>query len=351
MIEVEERPIADRLEGIPPPSDSMELLGHTTELQTLADNYRAGRLHHAWLISGPRGIGKATFAFHMARYILSNPDQASATESVASNLWPETVVRQVSQASQPDLLHLTRPWDDKTKKFKTQLSINEIRKTQSFYGMTAGSNGWRITIVDAADDMNANAANALLKVLEEPPKRSIFFVLTHSAGSLLPTIRSRCQSLSLTPLSDEVVSEKLISFDLGVPKPELEEISKLAEGSVRRAVVLAQGDVLSEYRQFLKLMENGAKGAASDWVNVHQISESVSRRGREDAYSLFIDLVISWIGKQVRLQTESPPHVLAGWTEVWDKANQSIKLAEAFNLDKKQVILSLFGSLFSQNKL
>ena len=351
MIEAEERPIADRLEGVAPPSDSMDLLGHTPELEKLAESYRAGRLHHAWLISAPRGVGKATFAFHMARYILSNPEPAQAPESVASDLWPETVVRQVSQASQPDLLHLARPWDDKTKKFKTQLSINEIRKTQSFYGMTAGSNGWRITIVDAADDMNASAANALLKVLEEPPKRSIFFVLTHSAGSLLPTIRSRCQLLPLKPLADQVVLEKLASFDLGVPKPELEEISALAEGSVRRAVVLAQGDVLSEYRQFLKLLESGAKGSASDWVIVHQIADSVSRRGREDAYSLFIDLAVSWIGKQVRMRSDLPPHVLAGWAEVWDKAIQSTKLADAFNLDKKQVILSLFGSLFSQNKI
>ena len=351
MLEVEERPIADRLEGVPPPSDSMDLLGHTAELEKLAGNYRAGRLHHAWLISGPRGIGKATFAFHIARYILSNPEFGNAPESVSSDLWPQTVLRQVSQASQPDLLHLTRPWDDKTKKFKTQLSIDEIRRTQNFYGMTAGSNGWRITIVDAADDMNASAANALLKVLEEPPKRSIFFVLTHSAGSLLPTIRSRCQLLPLNPVSEEEVAAKLASFDLGVPKPEMEEISKLSEGSVRRAVVLAQGDVLSEYRQFLKLVESGAKGAAADWVVVHQIADAVSRRGREDAYTLFIDLAISWIGRQVRSDAKMAAHALAGWTEVWDKANQSVKLADAFNLDKKQVILSLFGSLFSQNKL
>ena len=349
MLDVEERPIADRLEGIPTPSESMELLGHGSQLDKLAESYRAGRLHHAWLISGPRGVGKATLAFHIARYILANPDNLLAHESTSAELWSKNVTRQVAQASQPDLLHLTRPWDEKTKKFKTQLSIDEIRKTQNFYGMTAGSNGWRITIVDAADDMNASAANALLKVLEEPPKRSIFLVLTHSAGRLLPTIRSRCQLLPLKPLAEDVVAAKLSSLGLGLADNELNEISKLSEGSIRRAIVLAQGDVLSEYRLFLKLMDGHAKGSASDWVSVHQIADAVSRRGKEDAYTLFVDLMISWVGKQARKRAELPSAMLAGWSEVWEKANHSTRLADAFNLDKKQVILSLFGNLFAEN--
>ena len=350
MMEIEERPVADRIEGVATPAECRHVIGHDAAMEKLTGSYRSGRLHHAWLLSGPRGIGKASFAFNFAKYVFSHPDPATAAELYDPESIPETIHRQVAQGGHPELLHLTRPWDEKGKRFKTQLSVEEVRRTLSFYGMTAGAGGWRITIVDAADDMNASAANALLKILEEPPKRSLFFVITHAAGGLLPTIRSRCQLLPMHPLAPEDVSTVLDGMDVQASDNDRQRAAVLSEGSVRRAIQLMRGEVLAEYASFESLMKANAKGDGTDWVAAHKIAESVSRRGQEDAYLLFIDLVTGWIGQQVRANAQSSPEALAGWAEVWDKASRSVALADAFNLDKKQVILSLFGSLFERNK-
>ena len=351
MLEAELREVADRMDDVPLPAESTHLIGHESAVERLAHSYRSGKLHHAWLISGPRGIGKSTLAFHFARHVMANPDHKNASGSIEPDAWPESLVRQVAQGAHPDLLHLTRPWDDKGKKFKTQLSVDEIRRTQAFYGMTAGAGGWRITIVDAADDMNASAANALLKILEEPPKRSLFLVITHAAGGLLPTIRSRCQALSLCPLSDEQVAEVIKHTGLSWPPDQLTKAANLAGGSARRAIQLVRSDVLKHYKTFENLMQKQAIGSGSEWAQVHTIADAVSRRGAEESFALFIDLVMAWIGQQVRQdagQVATP--VLAGWAEVWEKATRSTTLAEAFNLDKKQVILSLFETLFQTRR-
>ncbi|MEM8749317.1 MAG: DNA polymerase III subunit delta' [Pseudomonadota bacterium] len=350
MMEAEERPVADRIDDVPLPSESMFLEGHAEAAQKIASLYKSGTLHHAWLLSGPRGIGKATFAFHAARHLLAHPDGASAPDHIDPESWPHNLVRQVAQAAHPDLLHLTRPWDDKTKRFKTQVSVDEVRKTQAFYSMTAGGGGWRITIVDAADDMNASAANALLKILEEPPKRSIFFIVTHAAGGLLPTIRSRCQSLPLKPLAQDTVGQLLRRFEVQASEQDIDTAARMSEGSVRQAILLSQKSVLDDYRKFEALMGEGAAGRSQDWVVAHSVADSVSRRGQEDAYSLFNQLVLAWIGKQARLRENEPLQSLAGWAEVWENANKSISLADAFNLDKKQVVLDLFSSLFERNR-
>ncbi len=351
MLEAELREVADRMDDVPLPAESMELIGHEDAVEQLAQSYRASKLHHAWLISGPKGIGKSTLAFHFARHIMANPDAASAQGSIDPATWPENLVRQVGQGGHPDLLHLTRPWDEKTKKFKTQLSVDEIRRTQAFYGMTAGAGGWRITIVDAADDMNASAANALLKILEEPPKRSLFLVISHAAGGLLPTIRSRCQALSLMPLSDEQVMTVIENAGLSFPEDELKAAAALAGGSARWAIQLANSDVLKHYQAFEKLMQKQAIGSGSEWVQAHSIADALSRRGAEESFSLFIDLVTAWIGRQVRRDAgHVATSVLAGLAEVWEKTSRSITIADAFNLDKKQVILSLFKTLFDAQK-
>ncbi len=350
MMELEERAVADRLDGIPTPSECTRLVGHDSAMKKLTHVYASGKMHHAWLISGPRGIGKASLAFCFAKHIFSQPNQTSAPELYDAATIPDTINRQVSQGAHPELLHLTRPWDPKAKKFKTQLTIEEVRRTKSFYGMTAGAGGWRITVVDCADDMNANAANALLKILEEPPKRSVFFVLTHAAGSLLPTIRSRCQMLSLQPLSAQSINTVLDQLKVLASEADRDRASRLSEGSVRRAIQLIHGDVMKDYNTFEKLMETQATGNGTDWGVVHKIADNISRKGREQELGLFLDLVMGWIGKQARHNKRAALSELASWAEVWEKASHSIAQAEAFNLDKKQLILSLFENLFTRNR-
>ena len=349
-MELEERVVADRLDGVPTPSECTSVVGHDIAMAKLTRAYASKKMHHAWLINGPRGIGKASLAFCFAKHIYSHLDQATAPDSYHEANISEPVNRQVSQGAHPELLHLTRPWDPKTKKFKTQLTIEEVRRTKSFFGMTAGAGGWRIAIIDSADDMNTNAANALLKVLEEPPKRSVFFVLTHAVGGLLPTIRSRCQMLSLQPLDTKSINTVLDRLKVQASDTDRERASILSEGSVRRAIQLIQGDVMKDYKAFEKLMDARATGNGTDWGVVHKVADNVSRKGREQEFDLFLDLVTAWIGKQARRNNKASLSELSAWATVWEKTNQSIAQTKAFNLDKKQLILSLFGNLFTRNR-
>ena len=350
MIEIEERPIADRIDDIATPQQSENVVGHDAALNRLFETYRFGRMHHAWLLTGPQGIGKATMALTFAKFLFSFPNWESLPAQFDPSQISQNTHRQVAQGAHPQLLHLTRPWDEKAKRFKTQLSVEEIRRTQGFYGMTAGAGGWRITIVDAVDDMNASAANALLKVLEEPPKKALFFVLNHATGRPLATIRSRCQQLAINPLADDDVLKVLTHLGVQASDDDKARAVRLAEGSARRAVQLLESSILKDYGIFETMMERGTKGAGGDWAAAHKIADNLSHRSQEDAYHLFGDLVAAWMVSQVRLNQQSPLSELAGWADLWDKANRSSTLADAFNLDKKQVILSLFGDLFERNR-
>ena len=351
MIEDEERPVADRMEGLPLPGESRELIGHDAALTALQDAWRSGRLHHAWLISGPRGIGKSTLAFHFAKQLLSAAGQPLPDQRGEGPRIDPAVAGQIAQGAHPNLLHLTRPYDSKAKRFKTQLSVDEIRKTQSFYGLTAGADGWRVTIVDSADDMNASAANALLKILEEPPKKSIFLVITHSPGRLLPTIRSRCRFLPLKPLPEGDILSLLKRLGIDGDPDVMLHAARLSGGSVRRAAQLVQGDVVQHFQTFEKLMEQGAVGSASEWQAVHRIGDVLATKQAAETHDLFTDLVLAWVGSRARFDAgQVSSAVLAGWAEVWEKATRTVHRADAFNLDRKQVVLTLFGLLFERNR-
>lgn len=206
---------ADAIAGVPLPRAQTRLIGHGHAEAEILDAYRSARMHHAWILAGPKGIGKATLAFRFARFALAHPDARSADVRAATSLaisddHPDA--RKVAGGAHPGLLHLKRPYDPKRKgkdKIKQDLTVDEIRRTVPFFGSTGSEGSWRICIVDAADDMNANAANALLKILEEPPRNSLFLVIAHSPGRLLPTIRSRCRTLRLHELSERQVGEGL----------------------------------------------------------------------------------------------------------------------------------------------
>ncbi|MEE9375392.1 MAG: DNA polymerase III subunit delta' [Rhizobiaceae bacterium] len=349
-MELEQRSVADRLEGVPIPAECNQVVGHDEAMLRLTQSYQSGKMPHAWLLVGAKGSGKATLAFMMAKHILSHPDHHYAPNQLELDSIVDTVSKQIAHGAHPDLLHLTRSWNDKTKKFASKLSIDEIRRTNRFYGMTAGAGGWRITIIDTADDMNRNAANALLKILEEPPKRSLFFVLSNAPGNLLPTIRSRCQVLSLAPLKQADVLAILSKLAVQASDKDKTTAIELAEGSVRKTIQLLRGEIIKEYQQFETLMNSNAVGSAKEWKIAHDIANAITRKGQEQSFELFLDLVIGWIGKQVRREPTLPPETLASWASVWEKVNLSILENKTYNLDKKQVILSLFEVLFERNK-
>ncbi|MBA5776763.1 DNA polymerase III subunit delta' [Stappia sp. F7233] len=344
---------ADELDGVPLPRETSGLIGHGEAEGALLAAYRSERFHHAWIIGGLRGIGKATLAFRFARYVLSHPDRFSDAVAQAKDLSVEPqspVSRKIAAGSHPDLLHLRRPYDDKRDRFKSDLPVDEVRRTVSFFGSTAAGGNWRVCIVDAADDMNLSAANALLKILEEPPPRSVFLVLSHAPGRLLPTIRSRCRQLLLRPLSGvemgEGIAHALPGLDLS--NDDLERISRLADGSLRRAIQLAAGGGLDFAREFEAMV---ALLPHIDVDRLHRFAEMAGANGAEDAWQLFHDLAADYLHRRLKEDASGSGGRLVRWSEVWEKTVTAVSQAEALNLDRKQVILSVFRQMAEAERM
>src|SRR3979411_1676845 len=188
---------------LPHPRETHAFYGHAEAEQKLLADYRSGRIAHAWLIAGPAGIGKATLAYRMARFVLAHPDPGTPAVQRATSLHIDAdhpVARRIAAQGHGDLLVLERTVNEKTNKLRQDIQVDDVRRTVTFFGSTAGEGGWRGAIVDADDELNREGANALLKILEEPPLRAVLVLVSHSAARVLPTIRSRCRPLALRPL-------------------------------------------------------------------------------------------------------------------------------------------------------
>jgi DNA polymerase-3 subunit delta' len=343
----------DRLEGWPGPEEQTAWLGDGGAEQTLLDAYRSGRMHHAWMIGGPKGIGKATLAYRFARFLLAHPDPRSPTVSAATDLaLPEThpAFRKVAGRAHPNLLILERPWDEQAKRFKTVLAVEEIRKTVRFFGSTGGEDNWRIAVVDPADDLNASSANALLKILEEPPARSLFLIVSHAPGRSLATIRSRTRRLELQPLPSETIAAALAGH--GVADADVALAAALSEGSLRRAAVLGAGEGIALYRELTRLLATLPK---LDIAATHAFADRIAGRGNEDAWTAFSDLLAGWLNRRVRGErepeggTEPGPAVaaapLATWAGIWENLRRSTEQTDELNLDRKRTVLSILMAL------
>lgn len=340
-------PEVDALPGYPLPHERTRLIGHRQTEARLLEAYRSERLHHAWILGGPKGIGKATLAFRFARFVIANPDRFGTDVAAAIDLSvpPEhPVARQLTAGGHPNILHLRRPWDDKSKRFKADLPVDEVRRTVSFFGTTASAKAWRLCIVDAADDMNISSANALLKILEEPPERCLFLVLSHAPGRLLPTIRSRCRRIDLTPLSEADIAEGLrdLAGDAVPGGEDLHEIAVSADGSLRSAITLLSGDGLAIARGVKQLSETAGQ---LDLARVHALADLVAARGQSDNWESFQHVAQIWLHERMRRTLGSGLHQAHGLIEVWDKTSQAIRDADALNLDRKQVVLDFFFAL------
>lgn len=290
VLEVEADPQSDRIDGLPHPRDCDSLVGHQAQIDQLTKVIADNRLHHAWLLGGPKGVGKASFAYLAARHLLAK-DQAASGLAVPQ---ADPVMMRIRAEAHGNLRTVRRAWDQRAKKFKTVISVEDIRALTPFYGSTSSEAGYRIAIIDAADDMNVNAANALLKLLEEPPQRSLFFLISHAPGRLLPTIRSRCRKLSFTPLADGEV-EDLIKAQL----PDTDDhtakaVARLAEGAPGRAMALLLADGFDLYRGLFQAIDG--PGAQRN-----KFADPLVRAGQDEQLALFCDLVTDWLARVARL--------------------------------------------------
>jgi DNA polymerase-3 subunit delta' len=289
------------------PEDTHTLNGHEGAEKLFLEAYNSGRLAHAWLLAGPEGVGKATLAFRIARFMLSQLDGADSGGLFDAGELPQPtslevptdgpVSAQVSAGSHPNLMVLRRGVDEKTGRVRTVVTVDDVRKLQGLFGMTAGADGWRVAIVDPADDMNRNAANALLKVLEEPPAKSLLLLVSHAPGRLLPTIRSRCRRLVLHPLAEQHVVDIVAAHHPDLGHTDLLSLARFAEGSPGRAMTLASRDGLGLYREMVELLNMLPN---SDVRAVQSLGDRFRRKDGADAYKTFTDLLTEWLQHMIR---------------------------------------------------
>jgi DNA polymerase-3 subunit delta' len=316
----------------PEPRENPALFGHDEAEATFEAAVAAGRMHHAWLLTGPSGVGKATLAYRLARRLLS-PDQPNDPAN--------PVFRRIAAGSHADLMAIEREFNDKTKKLKTTIAVEQTRAITGFMHLTAAEGGWRVVVVDGADDMNPNAANALLKILEEPSKRCILFLTADAPGRLLPTIRSRCRRLQLNPLDDAAMRRAL---DLLLPDMDVTDrtaLGRIAEGAPGQAVMLAGEGAIAVSALVDQVL---AKLPTIPITEMYEVAERATKT--ESGFATFMTLLQSGLGKAVRGAAARGEHAWAGgrplaeWSEVWHALSRLQDETERFNLDKRTAVIA-----------
>jgi len=354
VAEIEALPEIDRLEGFPHPRDTAELFGHGAAERELAAAFASGRMHHAWMLVGPAGIGKATLAYRAARFALAPPEERAAADGLVISAKSITTA-QVRALSHPGLAVVRRAYDTKTKRFPATIPVDAVRDLKSFLGRTADEGAWRVVIVDSADELNLNAANALLKALEEPPRQTLFLLVVAQPQRLLRTIRSRCRTLEMSVLgaSDlrRAATSALAAAETAPPaETDWRTLEALAEGSVRRLLELSATDGLSLYRRIEALFQGLPR---IDWQLAHALGEELGSTAADSRFTLFFDLLLGLIARLVRVGacgegTEDdmkmarkliPAGRLASWAELWETIVRDKAETLALNLDRRMLIL------------
>jgi DNA polymerase III subunit delta' len=322
------------------------LLGQEAAEQRLIAAWQSGRLHHAWLLAGPRGIGKATLAYRFARFLFNHPEPSQSGTPQSLEVAPDcAAAKLVAARSHPDLLVVERAIDPKKERLKSAISVEDSRVASQFFSLSPAMGGWRICIVDAADDLNSESANSLLKVLEEPPARSVFLIVAHAPGRLLATIRSRAVKLDLQPLATEAVVEVMEGLGAGTKSSadELAAIAGLAQGSPGRALDLigSQGA-----RLFLKFQDVADRPPPFARAPLLEIAAQLRRVDAAEDFPVFSDLLSDWVAATAKVRAMAGG---AGAAQPWARAHQdighSIRRANALNLDRRQVLLEAFASI------
>ena len=355
----------------PEPRANPRLLGQEEAEARLLAAEASGRLPHAWLLAGPRGIGKATLAFRFARYLLAG-GAAGRGEAGGAGLFGEApapglamapderIFHLVKAGGHPDLVTVSREADPKTGKLKRDIAVDSVRKATDFLRLTSSEGGRRVVIVDAADDMNQNSANALLKVLEEPPQSAVLLLVSHSPGGLLPTIRSRCRLLTLRPLPEATVEDLLGDYRPELSPEDRRSLALLAEGSIGQALGLAELGGLALYRELLGHLQ---ALPSLDIARLHEFGERIARDQSGAAFRTASELLERWLARLLRAGAGggAPPEIvpgelelvgrllqrgsLEGWLQLWEKLSRLFGRTESANLDRKQAILTAFLAL------
>ncbi|MGE0008239.1 MAG: DNA polymerase III subunit delta' [Parvibaculaceae bacterium] len=324
------------------PRRRIDLIGHQTAEELLLRQLASGRMHHGWLFAGPRGIGKATLAYRLARFLLTHRDPRSAGGGTSLHVPAEArAAHRIAARGHADLFTLERAYDAKNERLKSEIAVDDVRRASGFFARTAGEGGWRIAIVDAAEDLNAESANALLKILEEPPARSLFILVSHQPGRLLATIRSRCLRLDLNPLSE---ADTIAVLD-GVAEQSADDIKRAAQlsrGSPGRALELLNSEGAKHFDLLRQLISRGQPIDLSAKIS---IADGLHGRDMGEDFMIFSELLLTHVADLARRSA------LAGKGAALARAHEEIgntlRQATALNLDRRQTVLDMLGILGS----
>lgn len=371
-----EPPEADRVEGAPHPRDTVTLTGQDAAEAAFLDAHASGRLHHGWLLTGPRGVGKATLAWRIARFLLAEPaatmdgapepapglldDIAPPPPAQARSLSlppDHPVSRRVAAQSEPRLRIIRRGWDDKTKRLRAVITVEEMRALKGFFHLSAADGGHRVVIVDSADEMNTAAANALLKELEEPPAGAVLLLISHQPARLLPTIRSRCRELRLQRLGPEALKQALAAAGAELDPGETAALAALADGSAGEALRLANLGGVALYREITALL---AALPRPDRTRTLALADSMAGRGNEARFDLALGLLGQFMARAARTgATGAPPSEAAPgeaallsrlapdpaagriWADLYQDLGARGRHGAAVNLDPSALLLDM----------
>ncbi|MCC6597433.1 MAG: DNA polymerase III subunit delta' [Alphaproteobacteria bacterium] len=338
-------------------------LGHESQEQQILEAFNAGQLPHGLIFSGPAGIGKATFAFRLARFILAHtepdaPIQTSDNAQATSLTIPPSnaVYRKIAAGAHPDLLHIQRAYDTGKDRFKDSVAVEDIRKIAPFLRMTSSQGGWRVVIVDDADTMNRNAQNALLKILEEPPSRTVLILIAHRMGTLVPTIRSRCRVIGFKALTQEFFTETLQNHGHALAPASLAFLYDMTEGSAGEALRQIENNALEMGSRIMDILKAAPQW---HWTPIHALADELTKNGRDSAYEGFREMLL-WvfrrsiinrarqiqipsIGEDARATNTFMSHSsLATLLKICDNLDTHFDTVQKSNLDKRQAVLSAF---------
>jgi DNA polymerase-3 subunit delta' len=356
-------PLADGAAGVLAPRANPDLVGHESSERELRRLAEAGRLPHAILLSGPRGIGKATLTFRFARYLLAKSAGTSADLFGAANSGlaidaESGVFHRVASGGHADLLTVERAYDPRRRRLRSEILVEDARQIAAFFRLTAAEEGWRIVVVDGAEEMNRNAANALLKILEEPPRQALLLLVSHSPGRLLPTIRSRCRRFPLAALARPMVMRLLAAHRPELAEGEAAALAELADGSIGRAIELADAGGLALYRSMVDLLSQIPR---VDLAELHAFADRLARPEADDGYRAVEELLSQFLARMAaraarrqlgghdpiagegavmqRLAAHADP---ARWAAVRGEIGRGFAGTHQLNLDRKQAMLGAF---------
>lgn len=314
------------------------IIGQDRAVEQFAGAWGSRKLHHAWLLAGPKGVGKATFAHAATRRVLAEAAGPAFDLPGIATRDDHPIVKLVEAGSHPDMRRLERLVNDKTGNLARSINVGQVRNLGEFQSLTAALSPWRVVIIDSVDDLETSGANALLKILEEPPPNTLFFLVSHSPGRLLPTIRSRCRRLDFVPLSDRAMASILERHAPAAKGEEQQRLISMSFGSAGRALAFAELGLAKLEDAALAILRQG------DPTNARRadLASDLGKKASAERYAAFLDLAPSLIAREARRLTGGSRERAL---DAYAKARELAAIAPRLSLDPAATVFQIGGIL------